>query len=231
VPIWAKQFKEAVTLRAKAERLRRRSDKHHEWDRMAAEVIDDPRFRAIQNRTEIVSLLRLVQRLKPRRLLEIGTANGGTLFLLSRAAAADARLLSLDIGHTLAQRHVYPRFARRGQHITCLTGDSHSRQIRSRIVDWLGGRPLDFLFIDGDHSLDGVSKDFSMYAPLLRPGGLVAFHDIVPDFKTRFGIVTLADVGQVPSFWRDLKGRFKECFEFIDEPNQDGRGIGVLSWP
>src|SRR5207237_1057261 len=144
-----------------------------------------------------------------QRLLEIGTAKGGTLFLLSRAAAADARLLSLDIGHTAAQQHVYPRFARRGQHITCMTGDSHSQEILTGVINWLAGRPLDFLFIDGDHSLEGVSKDFSMYAPLLRPGGVAAFHDIVPDFKTRFGIVTIADVGHVPSFWTDVKGRFE----------------------
>jgi predicted O-methyltransferase YrrM len=39
---------------------------------------------------------------------------------------------------------------------------------------------LDFLFIDGDHTYEGVKQDFEMYTPLVRKGGLVAMHDIVP---------------------------------------------------
>jgi len=38
----------------------------------------------------------------------------------------------------------------------------------------------DFLFIDGDHTYEGVEGDFEMYSPLVRRGGIIAFHDIVP---------------------------------------------------
>ena len=41
----------------------------------------------------------------------------------------------------------------------------------------LGGRPVDVLLIDGDHSIHGVACDAYHYAPLVRPGGLVIFHD------------------------------------------------------
>jgi predicted O-methyltransferase YrrM len=40
---------------------------------------------------------------------------------------------------------------------------------------------VDFLFIDADHSYEGVKKDFEMYSPLVRKGGIIAFHDIIPD--------------------------------------------------
>jgi len=43
----------------------------------------------------------------------------------------------------------------------------------------LNGEPLDFLFIDGDHTYEGVKRDFEMYSPLVRNGGIIAFHDIV----------------------------------------------------
>ena len=33
---------------------------------------------------------------------------------------------------------------------------------------------IDFLFLDGDHSYEGVRRDFENYAPLVRPGGIVA---------------------------------------------------------
>lgn len=36
---------------------------------------------------------------------------------------------------------------------------------------------VDFLFIDGDHSYEGVKKDWDLYSPLLKEGSLVVFHD------------------------------------------------------
>jgi cephalosporin hydroxylase len=36
---------------------------------------------------------------------------------------------------------------------------------------------IDFLFIDGDHSYQGVLTDWLLYAPLVRSGGIIAFHD------------------------------------------------------
>jgi predicted O-methyltransferase YrrM len=36
---------------------------------------------------------------------------------------------------------------------------------------------IDFLFIDADHSYDGCKRDWDLYAPLLRPGSIVIFHD------------------------------------------------------
>jgi len=37
---------------------------------------------------------------------------------------------------------------------------------------------VDVLFIDGDHSYAGIIADWLLYAPLVRPGGIVAFHDM-----------------------------------------------------
>jgi predicted O-methyltransferase YrrM len=43
----------------------------------------------------------------------------------------------------------------------------------------LGGEKADFLFIDGDYTYEGVKRDL-MYSPLVREGGIIAFHDICP---------------------------------------------------
>lgn len=69
-----------------------------------------------------------------------------------------------------------------------------------------------------------------MYAPLVRGGGIVAFHDIVPDFRMRYGTPTGSDVGQVPQFWSDLKSQLSAYEEFIEDADQDGYGIGVVHW-
>lgn len=45
------------------------------------------------------------------------------------------------------------------------------------IQSYLQGRPVDFLYIDADHSYEGVKADYEIWTPLVRPGGLVGFHD------------------------------------------------------
>ena len=81
----------------------------------------------------------------------------------------------------------------------------------------LNGLAVDFLFIDGDHTYDGVSKDHETFAPLVRHGGLVGFHDIHP-----------IDDGltEVPRYWRELR-RAVDGTEWIDSFNQSGYGIGI----
>jgi len=49
-----------------------------------------------------------------------------------------------------------------------------SADVASRIRE-----PIDLLFIDGDHSYEGVKADWAAYAPLLAPGATVVFHDYV----------------------------------------------------
>jgi len=43
-----------------------------------------------------------------------------------------------------------------------------------------------------------------MYSSLVRKGGIIAFHDIVPDYYTRYGIRTGSYSGGVPIFWTKL---------------------------
>lgn len=40
---------------------------------------------------------------------------------------------------------------------------------------------IDFLFIDGDHSIKGCTTDFNLYSPKISKGGFVAFHDYYED--------------------------------------------------
>ena len=43
---------------------------------------------------------------------------------------------------------------------------------------------VDFVFIDGDHSWEGLKGDWEGWAPLIAPGGLIALHDsIATEFR------------------------------------------------
>lgn len=37
--------------------------------------------------------------------------------------------------------------------------------------------PLDVLYIDGDHTYEGVKADYELHAPMVKPGGVIFFHD------------------------------------------------------
>jgi predicted O-methyltransferase YrrM len=131
-----------------------------------------------QKEDEIRALFDRVRSEQPMRILEIGLDRGGTLFLWTRAASPDAHLISVDtcplgpLGR-LAPFAVSRRgFARAKQRIELLMpSDSHSEETRRSIASSFGGEPIDFLFIDGDHTYDGVRRDFELYAPMVRPGG------------------------------------------------------------
>lgn len=189
---------------------------------------DQPVY-AWQKKAEILALLQRLAPLRPRRVLEIGTAAGGTLLLFSRVAAPDALLVSIDLpeghfggGYNLFRTRLYRSFARREQRIALMRADSHRQATRRRLATVLRGELLDFLFLDGDHSAAGVRQDFEDYAPFVRSGGLIALHDIRPDERHWSG--------DVNRFWPKLAARF-EGEELVDDSGLSGYGIGLLRWP
>jgi predicted O-methyltransferase YrrM len=183
-----------------------------------------PAIRPQQSDSEFIELAKLVKERQCQYLLEIGTYRGGTLFVFSQLAAAEATIISIDFSLTFlgnfyrfAQRPLFSKFIRKGQSLFLLRKDSHQPETLSGIHEILQGHKLDFLFIDGDHSYEGVRKDFEMYSPLVRGGGLVAFHDITP----------CAPPKEVFKFWNEIKGSYIHK-EFIHHTGKGSKGIGAL---
>lgn len=176
----------------------------------------------LQVRQEIISLAQAVASLKPRNILEIGTARGGTLLIW--ASLATNKVITCDLVHREAQKPLFESLPppTSSCKVKLLTGDSHSAEFKARVAKELNGEKVDFLFIDGDHSVAGVEADYNDYKEFVRPGGIIAFHDIVEKQP-------LAD-NQVYQFWKKLKpGQVVE--ELVANPDQLGFGIGVLHVP
>jgi predicted O-methyltransferase YrrM len=191
-----------------------------------------PAFLSIQKPSEIVGLLELLHRTPPETVCEIGSALGGTSFLLARAASPRALVVLIDQAFDGARTGALRLFAGPDQRVVCIVGSSTDPVVRRGLERALGGRPLDFLLIDGDHSYEGVAADFALYSPLVRAGGLIAFHDILPDYGARHGVATPNWSGGVPRLWGELRVKYAGApREFIADPDQDGYGIGVLTWP
>jgi Predicted O-methyltransferase len=179
-----------------------------------------------QIRSEFVQLATLIQQRKPRVIVEIGTANGGTLFAWCALAHPQAMVISIDLpggihggGYPYWKSFIYRRFAQSGQTLHLLRADSHLSGTLNLLKTLLPPEGIDFLFIDGDHTYEGVKADFEMYSPLVRRGGLLALHDIC--------VHPPAMNCHVDKFWQEIRQRHKS-WEFIENPNQGGFGIGLF---
>jgi cephalosporin hydroxylase len=65
-----------------------------------------------------------------------------------------------------------------------IEGNSQSQTTKDKVIETLSNsrvlgytNKIDILFIDGDHSFDGVFNDFSMYEELVNVGGYIIFDD------------------------------------------------------
>lgn len=196
----------------------------------------EERFRKIQKtpfftqqiESEFVLALKKVAEITPKVIVEIGAFQGGTLALFTQVAPINCRFLSIDIAFGTPQKLAFRKFATRQQAVRCIRGNSSDIRVREKVKKWLGKSTIDVLFIDGDHSYQGVKADFENYSPMVRKGGLILFHDIVEDYSTRFGKPTPSYTGGVPKFWKELKRAGYSCEEFIENPDQDGFGIGLV---
>jgi cephalosporin hydroxylase len=181
-------------------------------DAYAEEII--AKYGALQKPAELAALMRFLnkhwynQPLTSKIIVEIGCDAGGTLFLW-RKYADTVIGISLPAGPFSAHHDIDTHGAR------VLLSDSHDPLTFKLLVTCLEGQPIDLLFIDGDHSYNGVKQDYEMYSPLVRSGGIVSFHDICHH--------NLSGVG-VEQFWGELNGN---KHELIGSPKNWG-GIGLI---
>lgn len=227
-----------LSIRLKIRRIRRRVDvalcrsrvkgvpSEESVERVVDFALTERAIAVQQVPSEIREFANLVADLKPRTTLEIGTSRGGSLFILCRLAAPDGTIISVDMpgagygeAYTSAHARLFELFPSKGQSLSLVKADSHNPETRKRVEGLLGGKQVELLFIDGDHSYDGVKKDFEMYSPLVAKGGMIAFHDIA--VHTKFANC------EVDRLWNEVKGNFRHR-EIIEDPKQGWAGIGIL---
>jgi hypothetical protein len=123
------------------------------------------------------------------------------------------------IGYIKARQRLFREFIydRCNTDMVLIQGDSHKKTTHQFFSSSLEKQNLDFLFIDADHSYQGVKQDFELFSPFVK-SGLIALHDIVHESK-RFG---------VNRFWSEIKGNY-HTQEIIAE--NSGKGIGVIFIP
>ncbi len=159
-------------------------------------------------------------KIKPQKILEIGTWRGGSAEVWIRAFDPDLfftyekdeessfeELVKLPLEMTYYRKWMY-----------FYGFDSHDPERIKYLTDPINNIGLfDFMFIDGDHSLEGVTKDWEMYSPLIKKGGIIAFHDVLHYNKE-------PEVNIKP-LWDELKTKYP----YVEiKVGKSSTGIGVL---
>jgi predicted O-methyltransferase YrrM len=124
-------------------------------------------------RNELSAMLKYTQ--AAEKVVEIGCFEGATT--VAFAGATRGQVYSIDTfqpgrlgvcyGYLVARTEIM----RKGIHnVHLIKASSHEAAKRF-------GYEIDFLFVDGDHSLEGVERDWSDWFPKVKVGGYIAMHD------------------------------------------------------
>lgn len=106
--------------------------------------------------------------------VEVGTFTGHSSICIARALPPHGKLYCLDASdtYTAVAREFWPK-AGVEDRIDLRIGDAAS------LIDALPDEPIDFAFIDADKT--GYATYFDKLLPRLRPGGLIAFDNMLWD--------------------------------------------------
>ena len=145
-----------------------------------------------QNKVEMLMFCGLLQEKKIKTILEIG----------------------------LAQGHFSKFLEECGLEVTGITKDETLLRYKPTVI-WIGDSKkytqigeFDLVFVDGDHSYEGVKADYERYKGKCK---FMAFHDILG----------LRDCEGVRKLWHEVRG--KDFVQFIDPGDRNAAsGIGVI---
>ena len=176
---------------------------------------------------EFEFLLERYINLKVNAFIEIGSLFGWTLQHFIHYSEDNSTAISIDLPvskfvgpndwrvkkQESCYKNDWPKWAKnKNCKLYLLPVHSFYESTLNSVKKIINDRQIDFLFIDGDHRYDAILKDYNMYSPLVRKGGIIAFHDIAEN----------EDGG--PRFWKEIKNNYKHE-EIITSKDM---GIGIL---
>lgn len=182
---------------------------------------------ASQDHTEFSSFIRFLQEKKVTRYLEIGARHGDSFHEIMLHLPVGSFGLAVDLPgglwgksttHSNLKKAVED-LKKRGYDVDYVLGNSQDEDVISKIKSY--GK-FDACLIDGDHTLDGVTKDWNNYKD---SAPIIAFHDIVGHNQAE---KVHGNKVEVPLLWKKIKQEYKETIEFVGPYSAMGIGVCLL---
>lgn len=117
--------------------------------------------------------------------VEIGAYAGGSSCLMLQRL--NTTIISVDLGEPISKEVVFSniiQYKKNNNYYKYIQGNSQTQETKDRVIETLSNsrvlgytNKIDLLFIDGDHSFDGVLADFNTYSDLVNIGGYIVFDD------------------------------------------------------
>ncbi len=138
--------------------------------------------------SELIGLLKEVRHRQPRTIVRIGSITPSELFLLSRAAAPDARLIivgkppisGIRVPDFLRRRFV-SQLTRGRQRLYFLADNRCTPKTAGRLRKILGKQRIDFLWLDRPAAQKTLAYCLEQMKPLLNRNALIAISHIRAD--------------------------------------------------
>ena len=129
-----------------------------------------------------------ISQLKALNIFEIGTFNGQTTKRMAECAGPEANVYTLDLSPERLDALNIDWFK------GCNIGEKfHHSAVASRIKQlYVGSTPfdfspyfgkMDFVFVDAEHDYANVLSDTAAAMKIVRPGGVIFWHDFIPQWS------------------------------------------------
>ncbi len=161
--------------------------------------------------SHLETLYRLVVDGKAQTVVELGVGEGeSTIALLEGVYATKGHLVSVDT-ELCEEARIRMRAYELAGRWTFSRGDDvlFGQQ-------WPKKKPIDLVFVDTSHEWDHPTRELEVWEPLVRPGGIMVFHETVTFME---------------EVWEPIKKYMEARTEYTWENYAHSHGLGILRKP
>tara|TARA_R110001592_G_scaffold281222_1_gene548672 strand:+ start:1442 stop:2764 length:1323 start_codon:yes stop_codon:yes gene_type:complete len=172
---------------------------------------------------EYVNMLDFLRNQKIESYLELGVGNGGSFFTNGLFIGKDCKIFKAVDSIAYADTHIQQTEKKIMNKVNVLAELLPGSEVNfyNKLTDDFfsaNNDTFDCIFIDADHSYEGVKKDYDNALKCINKGGVLIFHDIG---NTDTGVAEL---------WSEIKGKASRVEEYMWKPDHIEEyfcGIGI----